>query len=135
MRKTTAWITFAFMFAAFGAAAAAELGFGQVVDNLDLHKNTKLHVREYWDGVRGRGLSSSGTVVDVRGGRGRAQVIVANKSRRLVRGHNIVLVVNDEERAARLRKGQQVRFRGVLHDYRSARHGGVVLTLSDAEVQ
>lgn len=135
MRRHTGWIAIVFTFAALGAAAAAELGFGQVVDNLDLQKNTKLHVREYWEGVRGRVLSSSGTVVDVKGGRGRAQVIVANTSRRLVRGHNIVLVMDDEQRAAKLRKGQQIRFRGALHDYRSARHGGVVLTLSNAELQ
>ncbi len=116
-----------------GIAAADD--FGRIADNLDLRKNTKLHVKEYWKTVEGTEFASSGRVVDVRGGRGKAQVLVLNRSRTPVRGHNIVLIVYDVSAAAGLKKGQSVKFKGYLHSYDADRRGAVVLTVRDAQLR
>jgi hypothetical protein len=125
---------FLIVFIILPALSQAGEGFQQVYDNLDLKKNTKLHAKEYWKGVEGKEVSWSGAIFDVRGGRGKAQVFVANSSRTAHRGYNIVLVMHDMEKAAKLKKGQKIRFRGNLHDYDLGRQGGVVLTLTEAEI-
>ncbi|MEW6109142.1 MAG: hypothetical protein AB1632_08290 [Nitrospirota bacterium] len=116
------------------AAADVKKDFQKVVDNLDLRKNTKLHVREYWKEIEGKEVVWSGIVFDVRGGRGKAEVLVANKIRPAVRGYNIALIVYDVSRAAKLKKGQRIKFKGYLHGYSAGRHGGIVITLRDAEI-
>lgn len=113
--------------------SAAE-SFKNVVDNLDLKKNTKLHVREYWKGIEGKEVMWSGTVFDVKAGRGKAEILIADKSRQTIKGYNIKIVVYDLSKAAGLKKRQTVRFKGYLHDFSAGRHGGVFISLRDAEI-
>jgi len=114
--------------AAVAAAAPAWAGpsFTTVVDNLDLHKNTRLHAREYCKSVRGELVSWSGVVHDVRGGKARAKVYVADKSRPLHSGYNIVVTTNDLEKAASLKRGQGVHFTGSLDDCTLKSAGAVI---------
>lgn len=115
-------------------AAYGGVSFESVYDNLDLRKNTRLYVREYWKGVEGKEVVWSGTVFDVRGGRGRAELRIWNKARAAARGFNISVVVYDVQKAALLKKGQRVRLRGLLHDFDSGRRGGVRITLREGEI-
>ena len=114
--------------AAMAACAPALAGpsFGTVVDNLDLRKNTRMHAREYCKSVRGEQVSWSGVVHDVRGGKTRAKVYVADRSRPLHAGYNIVVTTTDLEKAASLKRGQNVRFTGSLDDCTLKNAGAVI---------
>jgi hypothetical protein len=113
--------------------AQQNLGFGAVIDNLDLRKNTKLHVKEYWKSIQDQQVTWSGDAFDVQGGKGRVKVLVADKSRPLYKGYNIVVITTDIEKAANIKKGQKVRFTGSLHDY-NAKRAGAVIEISDAQL-
>jgi hypothetical protein len=116
------------------ALAADSMGFGVVVDNLDVRKNTKLHVREYWKSIVNQSVSWSGEVYDVKASRSKVQVLVADKSRPLYKGYNIVVNTRDVSAAADLKIGQRVRFTGTLHEYKAEREGAV-LQLAEAQLQ
>lgn len=126
-----------FMMAAvlFSGNAYSGESFQKVYDNLDLRKSTKLHVKEYWKEMEGKEVSWSGIVHDVQGGRGKARVLVANKTRPLLKGFNVILIVYDIEKAAKLKRGQAISFKGLLHDFKAGRHGGVVMTLNEAQLR
>lgn len=117
------------------AIAATNLNFGAVVDNLDLRNNTKLHAREYWKSIQHQQVTWSGDAYDVQGGtKFRVKLFIADKSRPLYKGYNIVVTTHDIEKAAAIKKGQSVRFTGTLSDY-SLKHAGAVIEVSDARLQ
>src|ERR1051326_2752865 len=93
------------------APARAGPSFTTVVDNLDPRKNTKMHARDYCRSVRGEDVSWSGVVQDVRGGKARAKVYVADKSRPVYNGYNIVVTTSDLGKASNLKRGQHVKFK------------------------
>lgn len=115
------------------AAPAAGVSFGQVVDGVNASKKTKLQAQEFWKSVKGQEVSWSGAVVEVKGNSRKATLYLADKSRPLYKGFNIIVVTLDAEKAAAARKGQVVRFRGLLHKY-SAKNPGAVIYLSDASL-
>lgn len=114
--------------------AGTKESFQSVADNLDIARNTRLHIKEYWKGMEGQGVVWSGVVQDVKGGRGRAEVLIHNKARGTVRGYNIIIVVHDISKAAKLKRGQSIKFRGVLHNYSQGKRGAVVITLREADI-
>lgn len=105
-----------------------------VFNNLDLQKNTRLHVEEYWKTVNNQERLCEGMVTDVRRDRGGAEVFVAVPSRITFRDYNVVLTVPDVTVAAALNRRQTIRFKGVLASYRAGREGGVILTLRGVEI-
>lgn len=118
-----------------GAVAAQNLSFGTVIDNLDLGKNTKLHVREYWKSIQNQQVSWSGEAYDVQGGaKSRVKLYLTDKSRPLYKGYNIIVTSNDVEKAATIKKGQRVRFTGTLNNY-NAKRAGAVIEVSEASLQ
>lgn len=116
-----------------GALAADSMSFGVVVDNLDVRKNTKLHVREYWKSIVNQPVSWSGEVYDVKASRSKVQLLVADKSRPLYKGYNIVVNTRDVSAAADLKIGERVRFTGTLHEYKAEREGAV-LQVAEAQL-
>jgi len=112
---------------------ALALGFGELVDQMDLRKQTRLHVKEYWQKVKGRDVTWSGNVVDVKGGSSRAKIYVADRSRPVHSGYNIVVVTHDIQKAANLKKGQSLRFKGNLDDFRNKSAGGIV-TVANGQI-
>lgn len=119
----------------FPGVAAQSPSFGAVIDNLDLRKNTKLAVREYWRSIQDQQVSWSGDAYDVQGGaKSRVKLYLADKSRPLYKGYNIVVTSHDVEKAAKIKKGQRVRFTGTLRDY-SAKRAGAVIEIADAQLQ
>lgn len=105
-----------------------------VFNNLDLQKNTRLHVEEYWKTVNNQERTCEGMVADVKRDRGGAEVLVAVPSRITFRDYNVVLTVPDVSAAADLSRRQKIRFKGVLASYRAGRDGGVILTLRGVEI-
>jgi isopentenyl phosphate kinase len=136
MRKFIASLSTGMLLLSLAVAMAADLmSFTSVVDNLDLRKNTKLHVREYWKSIQNQQVSWSGEVIDVQGGaKSRVKLLVADKSRPLYKGYNLVITSYDVEKAANIRKGQKVRFTGTLSGY-NAKHAGAVIEIADAQLQ
>jgi hypothetical protein len=114
-----------------GAAPAGS--FGNLLDNMNPRKQTKLYVKEYWKKVKGTEVTWSGVVQDVKGGSSKAKVYVADKLSPLHSGYNIVLVTHDIDKAASLMKGKSLRFTGSLSDFRSKSVGGIV-TLTNAQI-
>jgi hypothetical protein len=118
-----------------GSAAAAAPDFGTVVDNLDRRKVTKMHAQQYCKDIRGTEVSWSGAVHDVKGGRRNvAKLYLANRSRPVYSGYNIVVVTSDTERAAAAKKGQTVKFRGQI-DRCSLKDNGAIIEVDNATLR
>jgi hypothetical protein len=113
----------------------AEIGsYPSVVEHLSVSKNTQLHVREYWKSSQGQEASWSAEVIDVQGGRkGRVKILAADKSQPTYKGYNIVLVTTDVAKAADMKRGQKIRFKGILKEY-AAKNSAVVVELSDVQI-
>lgn len=113
----------------FGGTALA-VSFGEVEKNLDPDRNTKVATQGYWKKVKGKEVTWSGTVDDVKGGRSKFKVLVkvggASKA-------NVTLVTADHK-AEKLRKGQSVSFTGTLSGYRNWFHK-VSIELKDVKIQ
>jgi hypothetical protein len=109
------------------------LTFGEVVDNLDLAKKTSMYVKEYWLRVKGEKVNWSGEVVNVKGGRNKVEVYVANKDRRTYKGYNIILIGYDKETASKFEIGQKISFSGYLHNYKTRKGNPVVISLNEAD--
>jgi hypothetical protein len=114
-------------------AAAARYEFGTVIDNLDRRKVTKLHAQDYCRQAKGAEVSWSGKVYDVKGGRRSAKVYLANTTRPIYRGYNIVAVTTDLDAAARVRKGEQVRVTGSV-DRCILKDNGAIIELDNVTV-
>jgi hypothetical protein len=114
-------------------AAQKAVGFAEMVDHLDKRKNTKLHAQEFWKSVKDTEVTWSGEVVDVDGGSSKAKVFVADKARPTYKGYNIVVITHDVAKAANLKKGQRIRFKGVLTDY-DTKDTGAILELKETQI-
>jgi hypothetical protein len=115
------------------AVFAANITFGQVVDGVDPRKNTKLAAKEYWKSVKGQEVTWNGEVFDVKGGSSKAKVYVADKSRPLYKGYNIIVETIDVPKAASLKKGQKIRFKGLLDGY-DQKDNGAIVELNEASL-
>ena len=118
-----------------GTVFAAEIGsYPSVVEHLSVSKNTQLHVREFWKSSQGQEATWSAEVIDVQGGRkGRVKILAADKSQPTFKGYNIVLVSSDVAKAADMKRGQKIRFKGILKEY-AAKNSAVVIELSDVQI-
>jgi len=114
-------------------ATSPPASFGQLVDNLDKRKNTKLHSKEYWKNVKGTEVTWNGEVVDVDSSGSKAKIYVADKSRPLYKGYNIVVVTGDVAKASTVKKGQKLRFKGLLYDY-DQKDAGAVVEIKEATI-
>jgi len=114
--------------------ALAGYEFGTVIDNLDRRKVTKLHAQEYCKDARGADVNWVGKVFDVKGGRRGAKIYVANASRPVYRGYNIVAVTDDVDAAAKVRKGEQVRVKGQISRC-TLKDNGAIIEVDNATVR
>lgn len=113
-------------------AAFAAPAFGQVVDGVDGNKNTKLAAKENWKKFKGQEVSWSGVVLNVdTKGKDKIVVYVADKSRPLYKGYNIKVYSSDIGKAANFKKGQTIRFKGIIDDFDS-KNPGAVIELKDS---
>ncbi len=123
-----------FMTAIFSNVSADEgPGFMEVVGHMDLTKNTSLHTDTYWNSMLGTTVSWNGIVKDVKGGRGKAVVYVANKSKRLYKGYNIVLTTFDKEGASKLGLNKTVKFSGQLTKCKNKKGRPIIIYLNNVE--
>ena len=112
----------------------ATLSFVDVVDNLDLSKHTSLAVKNYWKKINGEEVTWKGTVQEVKGGRGKAQILVTNEARKTYKGYNIVLVTYNLENAAKLELNDEITFTGNLYNYKGRKGNPVIIYLDQAVI-
>ena len=115
------------------AFAANQLSFSEVADNLNLTKKTSLYVKTYWQEIMGQEVYWKGKVVDVKGGKGKADVYIADKDKSLYKGYNIVLETFDMEGAGKLEIGQTLKFRGLLSNYKGKQGHPIIIYLNQVE--
>ncbi len=114
-------------------AQEKSLSFKEVAAHLD-DSNTSLAVKTFWKETMGQVVTWTGKVKDVKGGRGKAQITVANKAGKTYKGYNIVLTTFNMDQAAKLKKGQMIRFNGQLQKYKNTKAGGIIFYLGEAEI-
>ncbi|MEJ2545286.1 MAG: hypothetical protein P8Y99_14555 [Calditrichaceae bacterium] len=112
----------------------ATLSFVDVVDNLDQTKHTSLYVKNYWKKIKGDEVTWQGIVYNVKGGRGKAQILVANKERKTYKGYNIVLVTYNLDTAAGLKLNQEIKFTAFIYNYKGRRGNPIIMYLDEAVI-
>jgi hypothetical protein len=134
MKNTwSAWLVSVLLVTLVTPVLAAQPSFGEMCEHLDRRKQTKIYVEEYWKGKKGTEVTWAGEVHDVSGGKSKAKVYIADKSRPTYKGYNIILVTPDVPKAATLKKGQKIRFKGYLDDYDS-KDIGVIIELKEGQI-
>lgn len=108
--------------------------FNHVVKQLNVSKNTRLAVKNNWQNLKGTEVNWTARVVDVKGGRGKVQILAVHKGAKKYRGYNLVLTTFDIEAAAQLKKDQRIRFSGQLNKYKAKNGGLVILYLNEVEL-
>lgn len=116
------------------AAHAAGPNYGQLVDQLHIENKTKAELKETWKKYKGQEVSWSGTVTEVNTGKKNAKIYVLDSSRKNYKGSNIQVNSNDLERAAKLKRGQTIRFKGQLHNFKNHDNGAVTISIRHAEI-
>jgi len=130
----TLWCAAFLAVAGLSPALAAGPVFGNVVDGVDGRKNTKLATKENWKKFKGQEVSWSGVVHDVDSkGSKEAKIYVADKSRPLYKGYNMALITHEVDKAANLRRGQSIRFKGIIDSFDS-KNPGAVIELKDVQL-
>lgn len=117
------------------AAQAAGIAYGALVDQLRIENKTKAELKETWKKYKGQEVSWSGTVTEVKAGKKNAKVYILDSSRKNYKGTNIQMATHDLERATKLKRGQQIRFKGTLHNFKNHDNGGVTISLRNGEFQ
>ena len=109
------------------------LNFADFTDHLSLEKNTSMHVSYFWDKAKGKRVTWTGEVLDVKGGGGKAEILVANSERPVLKGYNIVLVSYKPAQAAALKKGENITFSGEVFDKKRDEEA-LIIYLNNAEI-
>lgn len=112
----------------------AAMSFKDFTEHLNLTKNTALHVKNFWTKTKGRSFTWSGKVVNVQGGRGKAEIHVANGEVPTVKGINLVLVTYNLDKAAALKIGEEIKFKGQVSNYRGRRDNPIIVYMNNVEI-
>ena len=111
--------------------AATALTIEAVFDGLSPMTNTTLAVQSFWETHRNQQVRGEGAVIEVKGGRGRAEVYLADKAHPCYRGYNIVLITANRDGAGVLKPGDTLRFDGMLYRYTAKQGRPTVITVTN----
>lgn len=110
---------------------SVDQAFQKFADELDVTKNTPLHVKNFWQKVTGQEYTFTGKIVNVEGGWGKAELHVAGEGRKLYRGYNMILVSQDKDKAATFKIGEKIKFKGTIYNYKGKRDGLVIVYINN----
>jgi hypothetical protein len=116
------------------SAQAAGPSYGSLVDQLRIENKTRAELKETWKKYKGQEITWSGTVTEVKTGKKNAKIYVLDNSRKNYKGSNIQVNSRDIDRAAKLKRGQTVRFKGELHNFKNHDNGAVTISIRHAEL-
>ena len=111
-----------------------QMSFKEYAEHLMLTKNTSLHVKNFWSKTKGKTYTWKGKVLDVKGGRGKAEIHVANDESPLYKGFNLILVSYHIDKAAALKKGQEIKFKGQVYNYKGRRGNPIIVYMNNVEL-
>ena len=142
MKKTTLIVSLAvicislsnYISAADEEKKKPSMSFKEFSEHLDLTKNTSLHVKHYWVKAKGKTFTWTGKVVDVKGGRGKAEIHVANSATPTHKGFNLILVSYQMDNAAALKVGQEIKFKGQVYNYKGKRGRPIIVYMNNVEI-
>lgn len=112
----------------------APMDFKEFISHLDQIKNTSLHVEHFWSTNKGKSFTWTGKVVNVKGGRGKAEIWVANPNGSLHKGLNLILVTYQRSEAAKLQIGDEIRFRGNVYNYKGRKGSPIIVYMNNVEI-
>jgi hypothetical protein len=119
-------------------AAAVEAdpstSFSEFAAHMTLDKNTEFASDTFWRQWRGRQVTWTADVSEVRAGNGRCELYLASPSEPLYQGYNIVAVTRDMMGSASLKKGDRIQVTGLLHRCRARYGQPVIVTLSEVRI-
>lgn len=110
-----------------------EITFQDFVNNINLKKNTSLHVENFWTINKGKSFTWTAKVVNVKGSRGKAEIQAANEKSPLYKGFNLILVTYQKADAANLKIGEQIKFKGTVYNYRN-RSGAIIVYVNNVQL-
>ena len=98
------------------AEAKAKAGptMADIIKAIDPNGNTELAVKDFWNRTKGTKVNWEGVVLEVEGGRSKAEILFACYEFQTYRGYNVVVSTFDQSGAAKLKKGSKASFTGVL---------------------
>ncbi len=110
------------------------LNFVDFTDHLSLDKNTSMHVSYFWEKAKGHNVKWTGQVVDVKGGRSKAEISVLNNKKPSHNGINIILISYNPDQAAALKKGEDITFSGEVYNYKGRAGNPIIVYLKNVEI-
>jgi len=135
IKKIAVLLASVLFISSIAASQEKSLSFSDVVDKLNLTKKTALAVKTNWQEMMGQEVTWTGKVVNVVGGKAKADIYAANKDRSTYRGYNIVLETYDIQGASKLDIGKNIKFKGVLSDYKGRKGRPIVIYLNSVELK
>ena len=142
MRKVTQLLVLALVLTFFSNSIFAEkeikekasMTFKEFAENLMLTKNTSLHIKHFWaNSARGKSFTWTGKVLTAKGGRGKAELQIANANAPLHKGFNIILVTHQLDKAAKLKVSQEIKFKGIVYNYKGSGKAAIVAYMKNVE--
>jgi len=121
-------------FPAVQAAEAVNVTYAKIVDDLNPANKTKAELQHIWKQYKGNEVTWSATLVEAKEGKHYTKLYLLDKSRKSHNGLNIVVEARNKDRAATLKKGQVVNFKGKLDKYDHKSNGSTVIVVEKAEV-
>ena len=124
---------------AVGIAAPAHaddagLSYADFAAGVSLEANTSLGAKAFWQSHYKQIVTWSADVVEVKGHRRGAEILLAKPGYPLNRGYNIVLIVADRNAAGVLKRGDTLRFQGQLERYKGSVGRPMVVYLSNGQL-
>ncbi len=107
------------------------LTMADVIKGVEPLNNTELAIKDFWNRSKGLKVTWEGVVVEVEGGRNKAEIQFACYEFQTYRGYNVVVTTFDQGAAAKLKKGTKVSFTAVLNNYKAKRGNPVIIYLSE----
>ena len=114
--------------------AVANVSYAKLVDDLNPTNKTKAELQRIWKEHQGNEVTWSAILVEAKEGKNYTKLYLVDKSRKSHDGVNILVEAQNKDRAAALKKGQTVRFKGKLDKYNNKSSGSTIITVEKAEV-
>ena len=103
--------------------------------NLDMHGRDRRDIKEHWRALKGSRVAWSGKVHRASAGRHGYKILVKDPAVPTAVAYNIILTGEDRAAAKGIVDGDELRFEGVIRDYRPGKgERGTIVVLTDVRI-